>query len=166
MRKNTDRLDQLRRLLILDTSVEKAYDDITQLLSASLEVPIAMINFIDSERDWFKSCVGLPFNESPSVTSFCETFFRGAQDVIVVEDTTQSELFRQHPLVVNEPHIRFYAAARLVVNGQILGTLCAYDTRPRLISSEQIDQLKALTQAVVELLQSRLKALRDPEPIG
>ena len=158
MRKNPNRLAELRRQLLLDSSVEKAYDDITKLLAASLEVPIAMVNLMDDERDWFKSCVGLPFTESPAVTSFCETFFHTDQDVIVVEDTTQSGLFSQHPMVTGEPHIRFYAAARLVINGQILGTLCAYDTQPRQISPAQIDQLKALTQAVVELIKSRSKA--------
>lgn len=157
MRKNPHRLAELRRQLILDSSVEKAYDDITKLLAASLEVPIAMVNLMDDDRDWFKSCVGLPFTESPAVTSFCETFFHTDQDVIVVEDTSQSELFSDHSMVRGEPHIRFYAAARLAVNGQTLGTLCAYDTRPRQISPEQIDQLKALTLAVVELVKKRSK---------
>ena len=158
MRKNTNRLAALRHQLILDTSVEKAYDDITKLLAASLEVPIAMINFMDDDRDWFKSCVGFPVTESPAITSFCEAFFHTDQDVIVVEDTTQSPLFSQHPMVTGEPYIRFYAAARLTVNGQTLGTLCAYDTQPRQISPDQIDQLKALTMAVVELVESRSKA--------
>lgn len=156
MRKNTQRLAELRRQLVLDATAEKAYDDITRLLAGSLEVPIAMINLMDDDRDRFKSCVGLPFTESPAITSFCEAFFHTDQDVIVVDDTTQSTLFSQHPMVMGEPHIRFYAAARLVVNRQTLGTLCAYDTQPRQISLAQIDQLKALTQAVVELMESRL----------
>ena len=158
MRKNPDRLAELRRQLILDTSVEKAYDDITQLLAASLEVPIAMVNLMDADRDWFKSCIGLPFTESPVVTSFCETMFHTDQDVIVVEDTTQSELFKQHPLVTGEPFIRFYAAARLSINGHTLGTLCTYDIKPHHITPAQIDQLSALTLAVVDLLERRSKA--------
>ena len=79
----------------------------------------------------------------------------------MVPDTLQSEQFSQHPLVTGDPHVRFYAAARLVVNGQTLGTLCAFDTRPRQLLPEQIDHLKALTLAVVELLQSRTKAIEQ-----
>ena len=158
MRKDPIRLAELRRQLILDTSAEKAYDDITRLLSESLEVPIAMINFMDADRDWFKSRVGFPSTESPVETSFCESFFKTDKDVIVVPDTLQSEQFSQHPLVTGEPHVRFYAAARLIVNGQTLGTLCAYDVRPRHLLPEQIEHLKALTLAVFELLQSRNKA--------
>ena len=158
MRKDPIRLAELRRQLILDTSVEKAYDDITKMLSESLDVPIAMINFMDVDRDWFKSRVGFPLTESPVDTSFCESFFSTDKDVIVVPDTLQSEQFSQHPLVTGDPHVRFYASARLVVNGQTLGTLCAYDMRPRHLLPEQIDDLKALTLAAFELLQSRNKA--------
>ena len=158
MRKDPSRLAELRRQLILDTSIEKAYDDITQLLSESLDVPIAMINFLDVDRDWFKSRVGFPLAESTVDTSFCESFFTSSKDVIVVPDTLQSELLGQHPMVIGAPYIRFYAAARLVVNGHTLGTLCAYDTRPRRLLPEQIEHLKALTLAVFELLQSRTEA--------
>ena len=159
MRKDPIRLAELRRQLILDTSVEKAYDDITRLMSESLKVPIAMINFMDVDRDWFKSRVGIRLTESPVETSFCESFFSSDKDVIVVSDTLQSEQFSQHPLVTGEPHVRFYAAARLVVNGQTLGTLCAYDLRPRQLLPEQIDHLKALTLSVFELMESRTNAL-------
>lgn len=157
MRQNPGRLAELRRQLIVDTSIEKAYDDITLLLSKGLGVPIAMVNFMDVDRDWFKSRVGLQLTESPVDTSFCESFFNSSKEVIVVADTLQSEQLRQHPLVTGEPHIRFYAATRLVVNGQTLGTLCAYDTRPRHLLAEQIDQLKALALAVLDLLESRIK---------
>ena len=158
MRKNPDRLAELRRQMILDSSAEKAYDDITKLLSESLDVPIALIIFMDAERNWSKSRVGFQLAEVPIETSFCESFFKSDKDVIVVPDTLESEQFRQHPLVTGEPQVRFYASARLVVNDQTLGTLCAFDTRPRQLLPEQIDHLKALTLAVVELLQSRTKA--------
>ena len=157
MRKDPIRLAELRRQLILDSSAEQAYDDITKLLSESLDVPIALIIFMDVDRNWFKSRVGFPLPAVPVEISFCESFFSSDKDVIVVPDTLKSEQFRQHPLVTGEPHVRFYASARLVVNGQTLGTLCAFDTRPRQLLPEQIDHLKALTQAVVELLQNRTK---------
>lgn len=155
MRTNLSRLAELKRHMILDSSAEKAYDDIAKLLATSLEVPIAIVNFLDDDRDWFKSCIGLPLTESPADSSFCETFFSTSEDVIVVEDTHESALFSQHPLVVGAPFVRFYAAARLRVNGQTLGTLCAYDMQPRNITPDQVAQLQTLTLAVVELLAQR-----------
>ena len=160
MRQDPSRLAELRRHLILDSSRERAYDDLTRLLATSLEVPIAMVNLLDSERDWFKSCIGLPVSESPASTSFCETIFSTSQDVIVVEDTLQDPRFATHPLVVNAPFVRFYAAARLTSGGHTLGTLCAYDTRPRQIAAGQIAQMRTLDTAVMVLIS------KQPNPSG
>ena len=155
MRKNPARLAELRRLLVLDSSAERAFDDLTRLLVTGLEVPIAIVNLLDDDRDWFKSCVGLEHNESPASTSFCEAFFNTSADLIVVEDTLLDPQFAAHPLVIGAPHVRFYAAARLVSNGMTLGTLCAYDMSPRKISQEQIQHLQALSIAAIELIEKR-----------
>ena len=158
VRNTPERLAELKRLLILDSSAENAYDDIARLLSTSLEVPISIVNMLDEDRDWFKSCVGLPLTESAAETSFCEAFFNTVENLIVVEDATENPLFAAHPLVTGEPFIRFYAAARLSIRGHTVGTLCAYDLKPHKISVEQIQQLQALALAVMELLDKRTSA--------
>ncbi len=155
MRHDPKRLAELQRLMILDSSPERDYDHVAQVLATSLDVPIAIINLLDDRRDWFKSCVGLTQSESPAATSFCEAFFNSEDALIVVEDTTLDPRFSRHPLVAGEPHIRFYAAARLAVNGQTVGTLCAYDLRPRKITVEQIARLQSLASEVIELLERR-----------
>lgn len=158
MRTDSARLAKLRGFLLLDSSPEQAYDDITRLLATSLDVPIAMFNVLDAERDWFKSCVGLTQTESPASASFCEAFFRTSDDVIVVGDTTLDRRFASHPLVVASPFIRFYAAARLAIDGHTFGTLCAYDLQPRKVSTDQVRQLQTLATAAVELIRQRPKA--------
>ena len=104
--------------------------------------------------------IGLPVSESSASTSFCETIFSTSQDVIVVEDTLQDPRFATHPLVVNAPFVRFYAAARLTSGGHTLGTLCAYDTRPRQIAAAQITQMRTLATAVMVLIS------KQPNPSG
>jgi GAF domain-containing protein len=163
MRPDPDRLAALRRLMILDSQPEKAYEDITRLLATTLAVPISMVSLLDEDRDWFKACVGLPLQQSPASTSFCEAFFDIGEELILVEDTLLDERFKTHPLVLGAPHIRFYAAARLVVDGQTVGTLCAYDTQPRQLQPEQVAELQTLTRAVVALLNQRA-AGRAPQP--
>ena len=155
MRLDADWLVELRRAMILDSGPERAYDDITRLLASSLAVPITMVNLLDAQRDWFKSCVGIQQTQSPAVTSFCEAFFTETSALIVVEDTLEDDRFKAHPKVVGRPFIRFYAAARLRVNGQTVGTLCAYDVQPRQLAPQQIDHLQALANAVVELIGRR-----------
>lgn len=155
MRLDPSRLAELRRAVILDSGPERAFDEITRLLATSLAVPITMVNMLDTDRDWFKSCVGIAATQSPAATSFCETFFSEARDLIVVEDTLLDARFQAHPMVVGQPFIRFYAAARLRVRGQTVGTLCAYDVRPRPVSTEQLDHLRTLASAAVELIHQR-----------
>ncbi len=156
MRSNPQRLAELKRHLILDSSAERAYDDILTMLSSSLQVPIAMVSLLDDKRDWFKSVVGVPLTESPAATSFCERFFYTTDDVIVVNDTTEDALFSTHPLVVGPPYVRFYAAARLAMGGHTLGTLCAYDVKPHDVSDAQIDRLRFLAGNALALIQQRI----------
>lgn len=149
------RLAALRRLQILDSSPERAFDDFTRLLSSQFEVPIAMVNLLDEKRDFFKSRIGSPVTESPAATSFCEAFFDSADDLIVVEDTPADARFVGHPLVAGEPFVRFYAAARLAVDGQTLGTICAYDLKLHAVSVEQVGYLRTLATAAVSAIRQR-----------
>ena len=158
MRQDPARLTELRQHLILDTPAEQGYDQIVQQLAASLDVPIVMVNLLDADRDWFKSRIGVPSDESPASSSFCERFFCTDQDLVVVEDTTADPLFSTSPFVLGQPFIRFYAGARLHSNGATLGTLCAYDMRPRKISTAQVRDLQSLAGAAMELLSQRRKA--------
>lgn len=155
MRHDISRLAELRRALILYSAPERAYDDITRLLASTLAVPFTMVNRLDAEPDWFKSCAGLQQTQSPAVTSLCEAFFSSTRDLIVVEDTLNDTRFEAHPKVIGRPFIRFYAAARLKVRGQTVGTLCAYDIGPRQLSAEQLNDLQTMAGAVVELIGRR-----------
>ena len=154
-RRDPLRLEELRRLLILDSTLERVYDDMTLLLANSLEVPISIINMLDEERDWFKSSVGLPNRQGSAETSFCNIFFSSSEDLVVVEDATQDARFAAHPFVVGAPFVRFYAAARLTVARQTVGTLCVRDVKPRKISVERIRHIQTVANAVVELLNQR-----------
>lgn len=157
MRHDLDRLAELRRLMILDSRAERDFDHVAALLASTLRVPVAMVNLLDADRDWFKSCVGLAQTESPAALSFCEVFFDTSDDLVVVQDTSTHPRFKTHPMVENAPNVRFYAAARLRVNGQTVGTLCVYDFQPRDISSADIRQLQSLAASVVDLLQQRTR---------
>ena len=160
MRKNDARLKVLQRLTILDTAPEVVFDDLTRAASQTFNVPIAMVSLLDADRDWFKSYVGVPATESAASTSFCEVFLQSDQDMaVVVEDTLLVARFAHHPMVLGQPHIRFYAAVRLSVSGQTVGTLCVYDTSPKQVSTEQLNTLMVLGTAAVELLAKRIDSV-------
>ena len=152
MRRNTQRLAQLKNLALLDTASEVFFDDITRAVAQTFDVPIAMVNLMDADRDWFKSCLGFPVKESPAETSFCEVFFNTTDDIIVIEDTASDPRFARHPLVAGEPFIRFYGSARLSVGGHTMGTLCVYDTRVKKVLPQQVEALRVLGRAAMDRL--------------
>lgn len=150
------RLSELKRLLILDTAEEKAYDDITRMAAALLGTPIALISLVDENRQWFKSRVGLQAQETPREMAFCAHAVV-SQAPLIVEDATKDDRFVANPLVTGDPSIRFYAGAPLTTrNGQTLGTLCVIDTEPRQITQRQMEQLQFMARQVITMLEERV----------
>ena len=150
-----ERLVALRRYGILDTEPEPAFDDITRLVAHVCQTPMATITFVDRDRQWFKSEIGMGVRETPLDISICaHAILR--HDLLIIHDTLEDERFRNSPIVTGKPHLRFYAGARLTSpDGQALGTLCVLDYVPRSLTAAQQDALRALARQVVNQLELR-----------
>ncbi len=151
------RIAELKRMAILDTDEEKAYDDITRMAASMCGTPIALISLTDGHRQWFKSRVGVQMTEAPRESSFCVHALETPTQPFVVRDASQDHRFKANPLVTGDPNIRFYAGVPLVTSsGQALGAVCVLDSEPRDITPEQMEQLQFLAQQVITLMESRL----------
>lgn len=158
------RLAALRRYRILDTDPEQAFDDLTLLAAHICQAPIALITLIDTDRQWFKSRVGLSATETHRNVSFCTHAIQKPNEIMVVPNALSDHRFTNNPFVVNDPKVRFYAGAPLVTDdGHALGTLCVIDRVPRMLSPDQLAALDALRrQAEAQLeLRRNLFELRD-----
>ena len=149
------RVAALEKYAILDTDPEQAFDDLTLLASFVCRTPIAMISLVDEKRQWFKSRIGITASETSRDIAFCSIAIQQT-DVFIVPDALKDDRFRNNPLVVLEPHIRFYAGAPLInEDGYALGTLCVVDRTPRELEPEQEEALKALSRLVLAQLEFR-----------
>ncbi len=159
-----ERLLALHRYRLLDTPPEANLDAIVLLAAQSCGVPISQITLVDSDRQWFKAQVGGTVSETPRAYSFCSHAIRG-RDPMVVPDATHDPRFANNPLVLGEPHIRFYAGVPLVTpDNHALGTLCVIDRQPRELSPLQLTALKALARLVMSEIELR-RSLKEQEEL-
>ncbi|WP_317173428.1 GAF domain-containing DNA-binding protein [Hymenobacter armeniacus] len=150
-----DRLETLHSYQVLDTGQEQVFTDIAQLSAFICGTPISLVSLIDDSRQWFKAHVGLQTQQTPREHAFCQYAMR-ASDVYEVYDATADARFANNPLVTSDPNIRFYAGAPLLSpEGQPLGTLCAIDTVPRVLTADQRDALRILARQVMAQLELR-----------
>src|SRR5579883_2207129 len=155
----TARLEALRRYGILDTPPDPAFDRLTRLGARVFGVPRVLVSLVDENRQWFKSCYGVDFQESAREVSFCAHAV-AAKQPFIIPDTKNDARFREHPFVVGPPHIRFYAGAPLLTpDGYCLGTFCVIDEKPRAtFDEEQQATLADFAAMVVEELELRRTA--------
>lgn len=150
------RLKALAKYNILNTEAELDFDEIVQLAAHICETPIGLISFVDSDRQWFKSKVGISIDQTERSVAFCAHAILDPTQIMIVDDATKDSRFAENPLVKGDPNIVFYAGMPLVdQEGYALGTLCTIDTKPRKLSESQIKALKTLSKQVVNMLKQR-----------
>lgn len=154
------RLLTLKNYQILDSPTEKAFDDLTELAAAICDAPIASISFVDQERLWFKSIIGIQATQAPRVHSFCGHAIH-EDGILIVKDAKLDKRFAQNPLVLSNLGVRFYAGQPLrSKDGYALGTICVLDTKPRELTEQQRKSLERLSDQIVLQLQHRFDLIK------
>ncbi len=159
----TERIQTLASLRVLDTPAESDYDDLTRLAAEICETPIALISLVDSDRQWFKSHIGLDASETPRELSFCaHAICEPKRDLFIVQDATHDARFATNALVTGSPDIRFYAGAPIITkDGFALGTLCVIDRRPRELTPFQVRALSTLRHHVINAMELRRMVMQQ-----
>src|SRR4051812_22916162 len=86
------RLQTLRSYEILDTPPERAFERITSLATRIFAVPMSLVSFVDEDRQWLKSCIGVDMRQSSRDIAFCAHAIL-QDEIMVVSDATQDVRF-------------------------------------------------------------------------
>lgn len=151
------RLAALKRYNILDTLPDDAFDDATKLVAYICGVPIAHISFIDENRQWFKSEIGIGVSEVPREISFCQYTILDSK-MTEINDTLLNDRFKDDPNVTGGFNIRFYAGVPLTTpDGYNIGTLCAIDHEAKVLNENQRNALSIVAKHVITSLELSTK---------
>jgi len=147
------RIDAVNRFKQLDEDVTKDLKSIVDLAAHICNAPVAMITLIDDEVQWFKAAKGVDIDCTNRESAFCNYTIK-QDSLLISNDTSVDERFKDNPLVANAPFVRFYAGSTLTTrDGYAIGSLCVIDFVPRGLDDHQQDSLKVLSKQVMNLME-------------
>lgn len=153
-----ERIKALKKYDILDTPPDGSFDQFTKLAAKLLDVPIALISLVDTDRIWFKSRYGLDASQIDRDPGLCASVIL-SDEIYLVEDVLTDIRTLANPLVAGGFGLRFYAAVPLKVKeGYNLGTFCVLDKKPRQFTALQKEILQSLANMVIDQMELRLAA--------
>lgn len=164
--RETERLEAVRETGLLDGATDRLQQAAIRLASEIAGTPIAAVSLVDRDRQWFSAIRGLDLRQTGRDEAFCAHAIL-ADVPLLVPDALSDERFRDNPLVVGDPHIRFYAGVPLRVGDNLpVGTLCVIDYEPKAISPGQLEALEtlgALVASELELLRLNRRLIRETD---
>jgi diguanylate cyclase (GGDEF)-like protein len=159
------RLAALRSTRQLDTPIEERFESLTRMARRLLNVPIAAVSLVDTDRQWFKSISGLDADQTSRAVSFCGHTIHG-DDVLIVTDARKDERFTDNPLVTDAPNIVFYAGSPIRSRcGSNIASFCVIDNKPRHLTGDEIEILRDLAALAAQQLDATIRQTVEMELI-
>jgi len=157
------------RELGLGEHPEPQFDDFARMLATSTKAPLAMVNFIGEDRQYFAGlhapsmvqggpgAVAAPDDPARSMTrdqGWCPHVV-SRKLPLVLDDVCDYPRFAGNP-VVDEFGIRSYIGAPLIdKTGTALGTICIVDLEPRPWGRPGLDFIKAKAAEIMDIINER-----------
>lgn len=149
-----DRLRALRATGLLDTPPEPIYDRITRAAADALDAPYAAMSLVDVNRQFFKSTSGKGVRndgqrETPLARSVCQ-YAVASGTSLVVEDARADAMLKNHPAVLDGTVVAYLGIPLVDRADNAVGTLCVYDTKPRMWSTGHVQVLSDLAEIAAD----------------
>lgn len=156
------RLAAVARSGLLGSPPQEAYDALTRMAASLLEVPASFVSIVDRDRDVYVSQVGFPEALAAARELRGPTFCHHVLDrraTLVIEDTHADPVWRAVP-TVQTLGVRAYVGVPLLLDGEVVGSFCVIDVRPRAWKPRELAILEQLALSAGRELALRT-ALRD-----
>lgn len=149
------RVSELERYGIVGTPAEREFDDVAEVAAYLAGTPMAYISFLDQTHLWFKATYGFEGHTLQREQTYCH-FVVTDERPVAIPDTRDETVYVPDSLDELGEKIRFYVGVPLrSKGGQILGTLCVVDGKPREVPEPLIPMLEKLAAQVSGQLELR-----------
>ncbi|MER7765396.1 GAF domain-containing protein [Kitasatospora sp. NPDC096140] len=173
----SERTRRLRSLGLNEPSADEAFDRFAHLAASITRAPIAMVNFINDERQMFRGlyippnsaeiaaeegaswadrgiAFDLPTRQMPMSHGFCPHVV-AQRSPLALDDILAYPRFAGNP-VVDELGVRAYLGAPLVDDtNTVIGTVCVLDREPRQWGRERLRDIQHLAEALLSEIRLR-----------
>ncbi len=155
-------LNVLRRLALLDTPAEEAFDRLTRLAAKIMHAPVALLSLVDGDRSFFKSNVGLPEpwasrREMPLSHSVCQHVV-ALSAPLVINDARADPLISDNQAVTDRWIAAYLGIPLITFAGQAIGTFAVIDTVPREWTPDDVTTLGDLAASAMTEIELRAEA--------
>jgi diguanylate cyclase (GGDEF)-like protein len=133
---------------MINTPAQESFESLTRLVKRMFDVPFVFLSFFDDKRHLLQSIIGLDVVEMTKDVSLFN-LDEIEDDIIVIEDTTKDDKYKNHSLVTSEPNIRFYVCCPIYEkNLKKVGALFLLGYEAKEFSEIDLNQLKDVVKAI------------------
>lgn len=133
------------------------FEDLCCLVAEICRSPANLVSIIDAGRSWFLSHHPLITKDATIQFAHCTQAQHHPNDTLIITDLNKDHRFENVPMVKQAPYAAFYAGIPLVgQNGNVLATLCIWDSKNRMLEAHQLKALGALARQVASLLEAKI----------
>ncbi|MDH6104016.1 GAF domain-containing sensor histidine kinase [Chrysosporum ovalisporum ANA283AFssAo] len=168
------RLEALSELGLLQPETIPVFEEATQTAAHFLEAPISILGFMDQERYWFKSAVGLSRlglmnhlaqnRQLLREESFCTQVVESLQIYVINDTQNVTDSLLKNSKLVKDFGIRAYLGVPLIdASGNCLGALAIMDLVPRKFTTRDIEFLQIIARWCMSEFERNLMLL-DKKP--
>jgi hypothetical protein len=126
-----DRQEVVDELVLHNPDADERLQQILSLARQAFRANSAMVTILDHDQQWQLAGAGPDRMQGLRCESFCDIAIQG-DEAMVVPDAQRDDRFSGNPMVVDEPHIRFYAGFPIESpSNHRIGALCVVDPQPR-----------------------------------